>query len=106
MLWNRSVTLIGKVQTGKDSDGFPIYDDTRLENVPAYYQSVYGNEFYTANQQGIKADLVIVIASVNYSGETVIEDEETNHRYELVRHFEKGPNMELTVTDLGVVQSG
>lgn len=106
MLWNRSVTLIGKVQTGKDSDGFPIYEDSKLENVPAYYQSVYGTEFYRSNQQGIKADIMIVLASVNYSGETEIVDEETQHRYELIRKFENGLNVELTVTDLGVVQSG
>lgn len=106
MLWNRSVSLIGKVQTGKDTNGYPIYEDIKLENVPAYYQSVYGTEFYKSNQQGIKADIVIVLAAINYSGETVIVDEETQHQYQLIRKFEKEQNVELTVTDLGVVQSG
>lgn len=106
MIWNKVVTLTGKVQTGKDSDGYPIYEETSLENVPAYFKSVYGNEFYTANQQGIKADLVIVVATVNYSGETEITDEETSHKFELIRHYEVGLNTELTVTDLGVPQDG
>lgn len=106
MSWNKMVTLTGKVQTGKDPDGYPIYEPTSLTNVPAYFQSVYGSEFWNSNQQGVKADIVIVVATVNYSGETEITDEETGHQYKLIRHFEKGLNTELTVTDLGVPQDG
>lgn len=103
LLFNKVVTLVS-VMHEKDTDGFSKETESRFEHIPAAYQSVYGSEFYRANAQGIQTDLVVVLAEVNYSGETRIVDEETNHTFQVVRSFQNGLNVELTVTDLGVVQ--
>lgn len=103
LLFNKMVTLIGVLHE-KGADGFSVEMDTRFEHIPAAYQSVYGSEFYRANAQGIQTDLTVVLAAVNYSGETKVIDEETKHTFQIVRVFYNGLNVELTVTDLGVVQ--
>ena len=103
LLFNKIVTLIG-VSHDKGTDGFSAEANTRFEHIPASFQSVYGNEFYRANAQGIQTDLTVVLAAVNYSGETRVLDEETNHTFQVVRAFYNGLNVELTVTDLGVIQ--
>ncbi len=105
LLFNKSVTLVGTVRT-KDTDGFATESEKLFTGVPAAYQSVYSNEFYNATAQGIKTDLTVVIADVNYGGETRMIDEETNHTFGVVRSYKNGFNVELTVTDLGVVQGG
>ena len=103
MLFNKMVALVGVTQ-GKDADGFPAEVETKLEHVPAAYKSVYGNDFFASNAQGIKSDVVVVIAAVNYSGETKLIDEANSHVFKVIRTFQDGLNLELTVTDLGVVQ--
>jgi hypothetical protein len=105
LLFNKSVTLVGTVRT-KDTDGFAVESEKLFTGIPAAYQSVYSNEFYSANMQGIKTDLMVVISDVNYSGETRVIDEETNHTFNVIRAYKNGFNVELTVTDLGVVQGG
>jgi hypothetical protein len=102
-VFNKMITLIG-VAHEKDADGFSEETETRFEHIPAAFQSVYGNDFYRANAQGIQTDLVVVLADVNYSGETRILDEETNRTFQVVRAYHNSLNVELTVTDLGVVQ--
>ena len=103
MLFNKMVSLVGVTQ-GKDADGFPAEVETKLEHVPAAYKSVYGNDFFASNAQEIKSDVVVVIAAVNYSGETKLIDEANSHVFKVIRTFQDGLNLELTVTDLGVVQ--
>lgn len=103
LLFNKTVTLVRMART-KGEDGISSETETLFPHIPAAYQSVYGNEFYRANAQGIQTDFTVVLAAVNYSGETKIIDEETNHTYQVVRAFYNGLNVELTVTDLGVVQ--
>ena len=103
MLFNKMVSLVGVTQ-GKDADGFPAEVETKLEHVPAAYKSVYGNDFFASNAQGIKSDVVVVIAAVNYSGEAKLIDEANSHVFKVIRTFQDGLNLELTVTDLGVVQ--
>ena len=103
MLFNKMVALVGVTQ-GKDADGFPAEVETKLEHVPAAYKSVYGNDFFASNAQRIKSDEVVVIAAVNYSGETKLIDEANSHVFKVVRKFQDGLNLELTVTDLGVPQ--
>jgi head-tail adaptor len=101
LLFNKMVSLI-TVTKGKDADGYPTGTETKLEHIPAAYKSVYGNDFYASNAQGIKADVVVVIAAVNYSGETKLVDEENNHAFKVIRTFLDGLNLEITCTDLGV----
>ena len=103
MLFNKMDAHVGTTQ-GKDTDGFPAEVETKLEHVPAAYKSVYGNDFFASNAQGIKSDVVVVIAAVNYSGETKLIDEANSHVFKVIRTFQDGLNLELTVTDLGVVQ--
>ena len=103
MLFNKMVSLVG-VTKGKDADGFPAEIESKLEHVPAAYKSVYGNDFFASNAQGIKSDVVVVIAAVNYSGETKLIDEANSHVFKVIRTFQDGLNLELTVTDLGVPQ--
>lgn len=107
MEWNKFVTLIGDVAGGQDEQGFPIPPTLKkTENVLASFKSVRGNEFYTANAQGIMADIVVVINAINYGGEKELMDEETGKEYEVIRTYEVGQNIELTVTDLGVDSDG
>ena len=107
MAWNKFITLIGEVAGGQDEQGFPIPPSQKLtENVLASFKSVRGSEFYTANAQGIMADIVVVINAVNYGGEKKLMDEETGKEYEVIRTYEVGQNIELTVTDLGVDSGG
>lgn len=107
MEWNKFVTLTGESESGQDADGFPIPPAPKLtENVLASFKSVRGNEFYTANAQGIMADIIVVINAVNYAGERKLMDEETGKKYEVIRTYEVGQNIELTVTDLGVERNG
>lgn len=103
LLFNKMVALVGVTQ-GKDVDGFPTEIETKLEHVPAAYKSVYGNDFFASNAQGIKADVVVVIAAINYSGESKLIDEANDHAFKVIRTFQDGLNLELTVTDLGVSQ--
>lgn len=103
LLYNKMVALVNTIRT-KDADGISSETETLFPHIPAAYQSVYGSEFYRANAQGIQTDLTVVLAAVNYSGEARIIDEETNHTFQVVRAFYIGLNVELTVTDLGVVQ--
>jgi len=103
LLFNKMVSLVGVAQV-KDADGFPAETETKLEHVPAAYKSVYGNDFFASNAQGIKADIVVVIAAVNYSGETKLIDESNSHAFKVIRTYQDGLDLELTVTDLGVAQ--
>jgi hypothetical protein len=105
LLFNKSVTLVDTARI-KDTDGFATETEKLFTRIPAAYQSVYSNEFYNATAQGIKTDLMIVIADVNYGGETRVIDEETNHTFSVVRSYKNGFNVELTVIDLGVIQGG
>lgn len=107
MEWNKLITLIGETAGGQDEQGFPVPPSQKLtENVLASFKSVRGNEFYTANAQGIMADIVVVINAINYAGEKKLMDEETGKKYEIIRTYEVGQNIELTVTDLGVERNG
>lgn len=103
LLFNKMVSLVS-VSQAKGEDGFPEETETKLEHVPAAYKSVYGNDFFASNAQGIKSDVVVVIAAVNYSGETKLIDESNSHVFKVIRTFQDGLNLELTVTDLGVAQ--
>lgn len=103
LLFNKMVALVTITQN-KDADGNPAEAEAKLEHVPAAYKSVYGNDFFASNAQGIKSDVVVVIAAVNYSGETKLIDEATSHVFKVIRTFQNGLDLELTVTDLGVAQ--
>ncbi len=103
LLFNKMVTLVHTIRA-KGVDGISSETETLFPHIPAAYQSVYGSEFYRANAQGIQTDLTVVLAAVNYSGETKVIDEESNHTFQVVRAFYNGLNVELTVTDLGVVR--
>lgn len=64
-----TVILVGQTYT-KDSIGQQIATETQTE-VLCTVQSVTRQEWRSAGQNGIPAELVIVTAAVNYSGERI-----------------------------------
>ncbi len=70
---NDVITLIMKVQSGRNKDGSPQYTEQTAEMF-ADVQSVKRSEFYAANRNGIDLDLVAVMNWTDFYGLYVESD--------------------------------
>lgn len=81
-----SFKLIGKTYT-KDSTGQSVPTGTPTEtNVIGFHKSVYQNEFYQADQAGIRAEGVIEMNVADYSGQSLLSI--NNKPYIIYRTYE------------------
>ena len=101
-MWNDTVTLVSVNAEDIDEDGFPVKTETLTPGIAVNFKSVGQTEFYRANSQDIKADLIIELMAGSYDDQTVFIDERTNKRYAKVRSFitHSGERVEVTVTDI------
>lgn len=68
---NSVVYLIGQ-KFSFDEEGNHISEDVE-KKVFAEVQSVYGNEFFEARQNGLKTEFKLIVWSAEYSGEKLVK---------------------------------
>jgi SPP1 family predicted phage head-tail adaptor len=86
MLWRDVVTLIAQAQ-GQDAVFGGITKTPTTKDVFADKQSVGRNEFYQAMQTGLRPEVVFVIMSVDYSGESQLTYNAKT--YDIIRSYSK-----------------
>lgn len=98
--WINAITLVSKTST-KDSDGFPVDVETKVEHIPANFKSVSRAEEQHSNALGYKADLIVEMMLSSYSNEDSLIDENTGKRYAVKRTYVTTSELiELTCSDL------
>jgi len=98
--WVDAVTLVSITST-KDSDGFDVDVEHKVEHIVANFKSVSRAEELHSNSLGYKADLMVEMMLVNYSNESILIDEKSGKRYAIKRTYVKSPELiELTCSDL------
>ena len=98
--WTDAITLISYTST-KDSDGFDVDVENRVEHIPANFKSVTRKEEEHSNLLGYKADLIVELMKCNYSNQKTLMDESNGKKYSIQRTYSKNSELiELTCSDL------
>jgi SPP1 family predicted phage head-tail adaptor len=92
MLFRDVIDLVTVVE-GKDADGFPADTEVVRKDIFANKKSVRSSEFYQASQSGYRLDLMFEIRSIDFENETYLVF--NGKRYEIIRTYDKGENIEL-----------
>lgn len=92
MRWGDVIDLID-MTPGYDSDGFPADVESVRDNIFANQMSVRSAEFYQAAQAGYTVSKVFEVRHADYNDETYLRH--NGIRYEILRTYEKGENIEL-----------
>jgi hypothetical protein len=90
--WREVIDLVS-VTDGVNEKGFPEDVEVTRENIFANKKSAGSGEFYRAAQAGFTVDKVFEIRLADYEQEKVLVFE--GERYEVLRTYEKGENIEL-----------
>lgn len=99
MRWSDVIDLVG-VTVGKDADGFPTDPVENIRSgIFANKMSAGSGEFYRAAQAGFTVNKVFEVRKIEYEDEKYLDYE--GERYEILRTFEKGENIELICLDRG-----
>lgn len=95
MMYDAVIYLVSKVDTGeKDQYGDTLYIDS-ASPVFAEEKSVGMKEFYQANTNGLKPEIVFELEDYyDYNGQNEIIHEEV--RYKILRTYRKGKKLEIT----------
>lgn len=97
--WRDVIDLISVDPDGVDGEGYPLPVETTRTGIFANKKSATSAEFYRASQAGFTVDRVFVVRDADYDGEKLIQHE--GDRYEVLRTYEKGENVELYCTTRG-----
>ena len=90
--WRDVVDLVS-VTDGINNNGFPDDAESTRYGIFANKKSAGSAEFYRASQAGYTVDKVFEIREADYEEERFLVYE--GHRYEILRTYEKGENIEL-----------
>ena len=97
------VTLIGGKTTTYDDDRNVIESEDKT-TVYATRQSVTRQEWFTAGQNGHRADFRLIVHKAEYGNQKAVEID--NVRYAIYRTFENGSEIELYCEEQGGVTNG
>jgi SPP1 family predicted phage head-tail adaptor len=93
-VWRDTVILCFKTEA-LDVNGNKIYTTTS-KNVFCNAKSVKASEFYKAASTNLKPEIVLVVRKIDYNNEQLVKY--NNKDYRVLRTFEVGENIELTLT--------
>ncbi len=97
-MWKDSAELLTKTES-IDAGGNLSYT-TVPKTIFCNIKSVKYNEFYVASSNGFKPEIVLVCRLTDYSGESLVKYNGID--YTVIRTYNIGDNVELTLTTGGV----
>lgn len=92
-MWRDVIELGNRVETIEYGE---VINSKEFRKVYADKQSVRQSEFYQGASTGLKPELMFVIRSIEFENDEYVRHE--GKEYTIVRAYDKGENIELTVT--------
>lgn len=97
-MWNKSISILAKVNVETDKDGYDIESKEWMEGIPANFKDTTRQDSIVANQMGYSADQNIEVVAANYNGQRIIRDEEDGTEYEVKRVYHPDKSMNILLT--------
>jgi SPP1 family predicted phage head-tail adaptor len=98
--WNDAVWLVARAGGGEDENGDPLPPTETKRKVYANKRSVGRAEFWLAEQNKVKADMIFDVRAVSYGGERLLEHGGKRYRVYGTYTSKNGEFTELKCTDL------
>lgn len=97
-MWDRTISLQGKTELVRDSEGYVTENITWISGIPASRRDVTRTDEIIAAQDGYTADAVYRIAAICYSGQKCLKDEADGEPYDIQRTFRGDKKMYIDLT--------